>query len=213
MPTGIRGMPLILGMTTLKVGDSSVHKFGCLTCFEGDVFYMGKSNGSSLYHVDNTTGHAFIKVDNTTFVEVDQKRKSVGSAVTVLLLSCLTSLQIRMTSQTFFNVGTLWVIDAFHLPWGCSVSSPPRNYSSIYTLSTLKVWPSLWTKGANWPATGEIDIIEGVNRMTFNQMTLHTAGACTVPNSTDQTGTALSLDCSTGGAAGGCPVVRTLRWE
>ena len=49
-----------------------------LTYSIGDVFYMGKSNGSSLYHVDPNTGHAFIKVDNTTFVPVDQKRKSVS---------------------------------------------------------------------------------------------------------------------------------------
>ena len=44
----------------------------------GDVFYMGRTNGSNLYSVDAGTGHAFIKVDNTSVVPYDQKRDSVS---------------------------------------------------------------------------------------------------------------------------------------
>lgn len=34
--------------------------------------------------------------------------------------------------------------------------------------------------GSNWPSNGEIDIIEGVNDQTTNQMTLHTADGCAI---------------------------------
>ena len=38
---------------------------------------MGRENGSSLAYVDPNSGHAIIKVDNTTFVPFNQKRNSV----------------------------------------------------------------------------------------------------------------------------------------
>lgn len=134
----------------------------------GDVFYMGRQNGSSLYHVDSTTGHAFIKVDNTSVVDYPQKRDS-----------------IRIATNDFFSIGTVWVIDVYNLPWGCSV------------------WPGIWTKGANWPSDGEIDIVEGQNRATFNQMALHTSPGCSAANGTDQTGIAGPTDCS---PTSGCTV-------
>ena len=48
-----------------------------MTTAIGDVFYMGRQNGSSLAFVDKNSGHAIIKVDNTTFVPFNQKRDSV----------------------------------------------------------------------------------------------------------------------------------------
>ena len=35
--------------------------------------------------------------------------------------------------------------------------------------------------GPNWPAGGEIDIVEGVNAFTVNQATIHTNPGCTLP--------------------------------
>jgi len=51
-------------------------------------------------------------------------------------------------------------MDAVHMPTGCGT------------------WPAFWTNGPNWPAGGEIDIIEGVNDYTNNQATLHTTPGC-----------------------------------
>ncbi|KAI0354210.1 hypothetical protein OH77DRAFT_1405538 [Trametes cingulata] len=86
---------------------------------------------------------------------------------------------VRITTQEYFPIGSVIVFDATHLPYGCSV------------------WPSFWTKGENWPIGGEIDIIEAVNLMTYNQMALHTQNGCTQPASVAQTGTTGNTNCST----------------
>jgi hypothetical protein len=50
-------------------------------------------------------------------------------------------------------------------------------------------WPSAWEVAeATWPATGEIDIIEGVNNVAPNLMTLHTSPGCTQPAGKTMTG-------------------------
>ena len=64
--------------------------------FVGDVFYMGRQNGSSLYGFDETSGHNFRKVDNTTFVPDGQKRRSVSMQETFSGLSMAQSLTINM---------------------------------------------------------------------------------------------------------------------
>ncbi|OBZ74680.1 putative glycosidase C21B10.07 [Grifola frondosa] len=93
---------------------------------------------------------------------------------------------VRITSQDYFPIGTVWVMDAAHMPFGCSV------------------WPSIWTKGVNWPIGGEIDIIEGVNLMTYNQMALHTENGCTQSTTLTQSGQTGSTNCS---SVAGCTVV------
>ena len=67
-----------------------------------------------------------------------------------------------------------------------------------------QVWPSIWTKGNEWPNNGEIDIIEAVNLMTYNQMALHTLNGCFAATGTDETGTSGGNNCST---PSGCTVV------
>ncbi|KAH9852517.1 concanavalin A-like lectin/glucanase domain-containing protein [Lenzites betulinus] len=95
---------------------------------------------------------------------------------------------IRITTKDFFDYGSLLVFDATHLPYGCSV------------------WPAFWTKGVNWPFDGEIDIVEGINLMTSNQMAVHTTQGCKTDNSIVQTGTIGFTDCSQGS---GCTVHET----
>ncbi|EGF99846.1 family 16 glycoside hydrolase [Melampsora larici-populina 98AG31] len=85
---------------------------------------------------------------------------------------------VRITSKSTFKYGLL-VLDAIKMPFGCST------------------WPAFWTVGDNWPMGGEIDIVEGVNMLTKNQMTLHTASGCSVqtPMSNSAMGTVLDKNC------------------
>ena len=73
------------------------------------------------------------------------------------------------------------------------------------------------TNGPNWPAAGEIDIVEGVNDQPSNQMTLHsgTSNACTLTQAANSTldtftGDVLGTDCySTATADAGCGISDT----
>ncbi|KAI7964942.1 hypothetical protein MJO29_003040 [Puccinia striiformis f. sp. tritici] len=97
---------------------------------------------------------------------------------------------VRLTSKKSFRYG-LVILDVMKMPFGCST------------------WPAFWTVGENWPHGGEIDIVEGVNMGTKNQMTLHTAPGCKVKKkmSKKASGKVLHTDCdSTGSGKYGCGV-------
>ncbi|KAH8821868.1 concanavalin A-like lectin/glucanase domain-containing protein [Xylogone sp. PMI_703] len=96
---------------------------------------------------------------------------------------------VRLSSDIPYNKG-LFVADIAHMPGGI-----------------CGTWPAFWMFGPNWPAGGEIDIIEGVNAQTTNSITLHTAPGCTVSNSNSLTGTTtVGSDCNAGNANTGCGV-------
>nr|GAT48619.1 laminarinase [Mycena chlorophos] len=86
------------------------------------------------------------------------------------------------------------VFDIAHMPQGCGT------------------WPAVWeTNESDWPAGGEVDIIEGVNDQGTDQITLHTSPGCTMPASGRQeTGTVVSTDCNTADNGNqGCAVTST----
>ncbi|KAF2705200.1 glycoside hydrolase family 16 protein, partial [Pleomassaria siparia CBS 279.74] len=68
---------------------------------------------------------------------------------------------IRLTSKKIYETG-LVILDVAHMPTGCGT------------------WPAFWMVGPDWPASGEIDILEGVNEQTNNAMTLHTGPGCSI---------------------------------
>jgi hypothetical protein len=56
-----------------------------------------------------------------------------------------------------------------------------------------------------WPASGEIDIIEGVNTQTSTAVTLHTSPGCRISNEgTDPSTVLKEADCNYNNAFGGC---------
>ncbi|KAL8715378.1 MAG: hypothetical protein Q9220_000711 [cf. Caloplaca sp. 1 TL-2023] len=75
---------------------------------------------------------------------------------------------IRLTSKAQYTHG-LVVLDLAHMPG-----------------SICGAWPAFWMTGPNWPNSGEIDIIEGVNAGSENQMTMHTSSGCTLAGSNCQ---------------------------
>ena len=72
---------------------------------------------------------------------------------------------VRLESKMDFTQGLI-VADIAHMPKQVCGS-----------------WPAFWTANTNeWPASGEIDIIEGVNLQETNSVTLHTAEGCSMTN-------------------------------
>nr|ODN96107.1 hypothetical protein L204_03798 [Cryptococcus depauperatus CBS 7855] len=94
---------------------------------------------------------------------------------------------VRIHSKDTFGDGLL-VIDATHMPQGCGT------------------WPAFWTCNRDdWPAGGEIDIVEGVNGQGHNLGSLHTTQGCFMPaTGRNMTGDMRSNDC--GGSNQGCGV-------
>jgi hypothetical protein len=90
-------------------------------------------------------------------------------------------MSVRLESKKTYNQGLI-VVDLAHMP------------SSI-----CGTWPAFWTIGPDWPANGEIDIIEGVNSQTANAMTLHTAAGCSINNAGKQrfSGSIKTTNCDT----------------
>lgn len=96
---------------------------------------------------------------------------------------------IRLESTTTYKHG-LVILDLARL-----VRAPtPQFLFLVHKEKKEKLTPCSWMLGSNWPNNGEIDIIEGVNEQTQNQMALHTSNGCTI-NNTGFTGTLDTANC------------------
>ncbi|KAG6850215.1 hypothetical protein H0H93_016394 [Arthromyces matolae] len=88
----------------------------------GNVTFLDRPSAMAqrLAYIDDTTGHAIIRVDNTTNIAPEEvvNRPSV-----------------RLTSQDTYGEGNLILIDVAHIPTGCSV------WPSFWTLGIDAVWP------------------------------------------------------------------------
>ncbi|KAL2814358.1 concanavalin A-like lectin/glucanase domain-containing protein [Aspergillus cavernicola] len=69
---------------------------------------------------------------------------------------------VRLTSKDVYNHG-LVIIDLTHMPG-----------------NVCGAWPAFWMVGPDWPAGGEIDIIEGVSLLENNAVALHTTTDCSI---------------------------------
>ncbi|KAK4230934.1 glycoside hydrolase [Podospora fimiseda] len=98
----------------------------------------------------------------------------------------------RLTSKTAYTTG-LFIADIAHMPSGKTRAE-----------DSCGLWPAYWMFGPNWPNSGEIDIIEGVNTQKANSITLHTANGCSMSNNTGSISTTkmVSSDCEGNGGCG-----------
>ena len=71
---------------------------------------------------------------------------------------------VRLESKKRFTHG-LFINDVAHMPG-----------------SICGVWPAYWMFGPDWPMSGEIDILEGVNTQVKNSVTLHSGPNCVMSN-------------------------------
>ena len=58
--------------------------------------------------------------------------------------------------------------------------------------------------GPNWPSSGEIDIIEGVNLQTTNSITLHTSPGCIMDFGGSSGATPVEANCNANNGYNGC---------
>lgn len=128
----------------------------------GDAIFVSADQAESLkLAYVNDAGNAIMKVDNISTVAFNQKRNT-----------------IRINTKDRYDVGSVWITDMLHVPFGCSV------------------WPAWWSQAPKWPDGGEIDTFEGVNQVTMNQMALHTEPGCTQVSPVQSSPLVNSTDCS-----------------
>ncbi|KAF8348545.1 laminarinase [Amanita rubescens] len=95
---------------------------------------------------------------------------------------------IRLKSYKQYTNSAM-IFNIRHMPTGCGT------------------WPAVWTVGADWPNQGEIDILEGINNVGPNQVTLHTSAGCTMPAFRAEKGEPISNNCDAGASNNeGCGV-------
>lgn len=70
--------------------------------------------------------------------------------------------------------------------------------------------PAFWMVGPNWPHGGEIDIFEGANDQTTNDVTLHTGPGCSITNNGGFSGSLKYTSCASSGTNNlGCQIGAT----
>ncbi|KAF8187147.1 concanavalin A-like lectin/glucanase domain-containing protein [Pholiota molesta] len=175
LPCLLGHVAAIYNPVTEYAGDAFFDKFAYYGNVDnttwGNVTFLNQADATvqQLTFV-NGAGNAIIKVDNTTTLTAGAPGVAVNRN------------SVRLTSLDSYGMGSLIIIDALHIPFGCSV------------------WPSFWTVGieTEWPLSGEIDIIEAINDMNNNQVALHTVQGCAqqVLTPPAQTGHTVGTDCS-----------------
>ncbi|KII86820.1 glycoside hydrolase family 16 protein [Plicaturopsis crispa FD-325 SS-3] len=161
------------------------------TTISGDGFYKAfdfqnitDPSGGNVTYVDGT----FAESANLTFASGTSFIARVD-ATTTLSATDGGRNSVRLRSNATYTTHVA-VFDIRHVPEGCGT------------------WPAVWEAGDNYPETGEVDIMEGVNNKGTNVATLHTDAGCSMPSNRNMTGTETQDDCSvyTDEAYTGCGV-------
>ncbi|KAJ9270158.1 CAZyme family GH16 [Paecilomyces variotii] len=143
--------------------------FGVSSFFDNFAFFTGTdpTNGFVDY-VDQSTAQSagLISTGSSVYIGVDNTNVASSSG----------RQSVRISSTATFNHG-LVILDLAHMPGGI-----------------CGTWPAFWMLGSDWPNNGEIDIIEGVNDQSNNDMTLHTSDGCSITSS-GFTGSLVTSNC------------------
>lgn len=191
------GASVMMGSTTAATynlmesfaGDSFFDAFNFVTYDDpthGYVDFVDQSEATSLGLVNVTSSQqVYIGTEHESVVADGARgRKS-----------------IRLESKKVYNGNNIFIIDLEHMP--TTVGSLPTGCAS---------WPAFWTCGADWPARGEIDIIEYVNTGAIDATTLHTDAGCDQANEDPNSFTGEWGVGSMGNAADNCDVNAWDQW-
>ncbi|GBE78520.1 Probable glycosidase [Sparassis crispa] len=151
-------------------GTNATSPFKLAQSYEGSTFF----NGWSFFSYADPTAGTVQYVDSGiaqsgNLTEINSAGNAVMRVDTTPQITSGFRKSVRIQTNFSYNVGTVMIMDSVHMPTGCGT------------------WPAFWSNGPNWPAGGEIDIVEGVNTYTNNQATLHTNAACTLPSNNSST--------------------------
>ena len=116
---------------------------------EGDTIWVNQSvaTASRLAYVDSN-GKAIVKVDNSSDVLYNYKRNSVCPTKVQMCDQPTVSFQVRISTTDSFPVGTMFLLDALHLPYGCSVWPGEANSSFFFVIVDPASTPlAFWTMG------------------------------------------------------------------
>ncbi|KAE8375432.1 concanavalin A-like lectin/glucanase domain-containing protein [Aspergillus bertholletiae] len=145
-----------------------------------DYFHDEDPTNGFVQYVDRTAASALnltYATDSSVVLRVDTSNQNAVNG----------RQSVRLESKTGYDNG-LFVFDILHTPYGCGT------------------WPALWlTDPTNWPANGEIDVLEATNNAPEgNAVTLHTTSGCNMKVRRKQIGDTVYTTCdnSTNGNAG-----------
>jgi beta-glucanase (GH16 family) len=157
-----------IGAVLLSTGIAQAAKYTQIESYDAsnffdkfDFFSGGDPTHGFVKYVDkNTANQAGLAglSQGGVYLGVDNKTKTTTGRNSV-----------RVTSKRAYTKG-LFIADIAHMPVG---TGPGESCG---------LWPAFWMFGPNWPASGEIDIIEGVHNQASNAITLHTSAGCSMGN-------------------------------
>lgn len=174
--------PLFASAATYSLTDNFIGS-DFLTAFNFEAI-PDPTNGRVNY-VDQATALA----DNLTFTSSDTLILRADSTTT-LSASGPGRNSVRIRSD---NTYTTHVAVYVHFAYLKSIFSNACNEHCSFDIRHMPegcgTWPAAWeTLESDWPNSGEVDVVEGVNDVVPNQSTLHTSAGCTMPDGRTMTG-------------------------
>jgi beta-glucanase (GH16 family) len=195
LPLALLYLPAINALTTNILGTYSQFadaSYGLVSTYDSSNFF---SEFSFFTGSDPTHGYVSYQSESAAqsegLINTNNGQIYLGVDYTTVNPSAGRA-SVRVTSNEGYTHG-LFIADIAHMPG-----------------SICGVWPAFWLFGPNWPNSGEIDVIEGVNLAGTDTITLHTAAGCTINIAGSQSGTVLqNSNCNTDNANTGCGVTTT----
>jgi hypothetical protein len=190
----LAGASLLISLTSAKPAQlGTYHQYSAAAYSLVDTYDASNFFSSFNFFTGGDPTHGYVNyqdqsdAQNVGLINTNNNQVYLGVDHTTLNPGSAGRKSVRVSSNKAYTHG-LFIADIAHMPG-----------------SICGVWPAFWLFGPNWPNSGEIDIIEGVNLAGTDQITLHTAAGCTVNTAGSQSGTTLvQSNCNANNGYDGC---------